>query len=151
MFENSPDVVNSDFTQVGIRSCLIEDVPAFLPEALMAVHTRSVVHEDRFRHEGDRLPVAPGYILNNVLELQELICHGQKRIESQINLTLTSACHFVVVHFHIHPGFYQGQHHLGADVMQRVHGRHREISFFVARFVAQVGVLLTAGIPVTLR
>ena len=36
------------------------------------------------------------------------------------------------------------QHHFGADVLQRVGWRYREVAFLVARLVAQIGAFLAA-------
>ena len=59
----------------------------------------------------------------------------------------------MVVHFDVDADLLHRQHHLGADVLQRVHRRHREVPFFVSNLVAEVrrAFLLLAGVPEALR
>src|SRR6266581_1230615 len=47
--------------------------------------------------------------------------------------------------FHFHAAVLHGHHHLRAQVLVMVHGRHWEITFFVTRTIAEI-VVFTAGI-----
>ena len=60
---------------------------------------------------------------------------------------LTGGGHFVVLGFDVDAQGFQGQHHLSPQILEFVHGGYREVTFFVAGFVAQVGALFAAGVP----
>jgi hypothetical protein len=53
----------------------------------------------------------------------------------------------VVVHFDFDPALLQIEHHLGSQILVLIHGGNREIPFFVADLVAQIGDAVVAGVP----
>ena len=75
-----------------------------------------------------------------------LSAERMQRIELQVDFGLAAGGHFVVVALDLHAAVLHGQHHLGAQVLVVIGGRHREIAFLVARTIAEI-VFLAAGIP----
>ena len=65
----------------------------------MTVHARPVVAKQRFRHERRRFAELISSIANDILEdLQAVGCSQHRRV-TEVDLTLTSRCHFVVMTF----------------------------------------------------
>src|SRR5262249_59994207 len=50
MLQQPPNVVAPNLTQASILRLAVEEIGVPLPQALMDVHARSVVFEQRFRH-----------------------------------------------------------------------------------------------------
>ena len=80
MLENATDVVQGEIAQARILVAG-EQRLAFLPQALMRVHTGAVVTEERFRHEGHGLVVALGDVFDNVLVQQHVVGHRHEVVE----------------------------------------------------------------------
>ena len=138
MFEDAPDVIDGVLAEVRVRAFLEEDVLLPLPETLMHVHAGAIVLEDGLGHQRHGLVVPPGHVLDDVLELQELVSHAGQGIETHVDFALAGRRHFVVVHFHVDADLLERQHHLGPDVLDAVHRRHRKVPFLVAHLVARV-------------
>ena len=65
----------------------------------MAVHTRTVVADDRLRHERCRLAVLCRRIVDNVFEPLHPVRALNERSETGADFVLTGRCNFVMVHF----------------------------------------------------
>ena len=124
-----------------------EQVLPVFPKAHVDVHPRAVVAEQRLRHEGDRVPMPMTHVLHEVLVHHELVGHAGERGEPHVDLRLACRPHLVVVDFHLDARRNHRQHDLGAQVLQPVGRRHREVALLVARPVAQVGRAVRAGVP----
>ena len=70
-----------------------------------------------------------------------------ERREPDIDLGLAGRRDFMVLFVDRDTGFLQLKRHLIADVLQSVHGRNREITFFRANFVTKIWKLLTCAVP----
>ena len=136
--QNASDVVNRGFAQVRIPVLLEEEVLAVVPKALVDVHAGAVVLEDGLGHEGDSLAVTARDVLGDVLVLHHVVRHFGQRVEPHVDLGLPRRAYLVVVDLDRHAQALERQHHVRTDVLQAVHGRHGEITLFVARLVAQV-------------
>src|ERR1035438_9650010 len=66
-----------------------------------------------------------------------------------VDLALAAGGHFVVMAFDVQAALDHGLHHLAAQILVVIGGRHREVAFLIARPVAQV-VFLAARIPAAL-
>ena len=111
-------------------------------------HARTVVREDRLGHEGGGLAGPLGHVLDDVLVDHQTIGLHQKRRIEDVDLGLAGGAHLVVVNLHGHPDLQHLGHHLRADILLGVVGRHREVAFLVAHLVAQVAAfLLPSGVP----
>ena len=89
-------------------------------------------------------------VLRAVLVPEDLVGHLRERVEAHVDLGLAAGGHLVVVHLDPHADRLQGQHHVGPDVLELVHRRHREVALLVARLVAEVrlvGRALLAAVP----
>ena len=110
----------------------------------MAVHPGAVVAEDRLRHEGDRLAVRPGHVLDHVLVGHDLIGHPRQALEAEVDLALAAGRDLVVMELARDAEPLERQHHRGADVVQRIVRRRREVALLRARRVAEARL---AGVP----
>ena len=117
-----------------------------MPQRLVDVHARAVVTEDRLRHEGRGLAVAPGDVLHDVLEEHQVVGRGEQRVELVVDLGLAGGAHLVVLALDLEAGLVQLQGDLGAQVGEVVDRRGREVAALVADLVAAV-VLERAGVP----
>ena len=127
-----------------------EQVLVALPDRQVRVHAGAVVVEQRLRHEGGGLVVAPRGVLDHVLVLHHPVGHLHHRGEAHVDLALSGSRHFVMLSFDGDADVLHDQHHLAAQVLQRIGGRHREVPFLVTGLVAQVGLLVPAGVPAPL-
>ena len=132
----------------GRRTGAGEQRLAALPERLVGVHAGAVVAEERLGHERRGLAVLLGDVLDDVLVHMHLVGHLHQAVEAHVDLGLAGGGHFVVLSSTWMPTFSISMHHLGADVLLGVGGRHREVAFLVARLVAEVRLLVAAGVPV---
>ena len=137
MLDNSPDVVESEFAQVGVPLPCKEGLAVF-PDTLVAVHPRAVVSEERFRHEGGGLAVAPCDIANHILVEVHFVARANKRVETDVDFCLASGCHFVVLPLDLHTKIFQHESNLIADILLRVGRRDREVTLLVANLVSGV-------------
>ncbi len=87
------------------------------------------------------------HVLDDVLVGQQSVGRLYQRPETDIDLRLSGGGHLVVLDLDRHPRLDQGQHDLGADVLQPVGRRDREIALLVPGAVAQVGDPIPARVP----
>ena len=113
----------------------------------MGMHARAVVAEERLRHEGDRLSGRAGNVLDHVLVGHDLISHPGQRPVAEVDLALAARGDLVVVELAGDPQPFQRQHHLGAEVGQRVVRGRREVALLGPDRVAEARV---ARVPVPL-
>src|SRR5690606_9156693 len=115
---------------------------------LVHVHAAAVVADERLGHEGGGLAVAVGDVLDHVLGGQQFVGLLHQRAELGADLALAGIGHLVVVDLGLDADGLQRLAHLGADVVQRVQRRDREVAALHARAVAGVAALvLAAGVP----
>src|ERR1039458_3580306 len=117
--------------------------------ALMHMHAAAVVGKQRLRHEGHRLAVLVGRVADDVFVQHHVVGRLHQRVEALVDLALAAGGHFVVMAFDVQPALDHGLHHLAAQILVVIRGRHREVAFLIARPVAQV-VFLAARIPAAL-
>ena len=112
------------------------------------MHAGAVILKQRLGHECDGVIVAIGHIFKHIFKPHELIRHLQQGFETHVDFGLSGGGHFMMLGLGLDPQIFQRQDHLGAQILKFIHGRNREITFLVARFVTQVGALVPAGVPV---
>ena len=122
--EQAADGVQGHVGQAGVAGAG-EQVLAVLPQRRVDVHAGAVVHEERLGHEGGRLAVLAGDVLDDVLVLQHVVGHLDERGEAHVDLALAAGGDFVVLGLDLEAALDHGQHHLGAQVVQRVGRRAR--------------------------
>ena len=148
VLEQAADGVQGHVGQAGVaasrrRGC----VPSFHSEVWTCM-PRAVVPEERLGHEGGRLAVLAGDVLDDVLVLEHVVGHlDQRRVTS---------CRF-------RPGRRwplrgagprsSRPHSIMVSIIsvrmscRASDGGHGEIAFLVAELVAEVGLLVAAGVP----
>ena len=115
----------------------------------MCVHARTIVLEDRLRHEGERLAGLPCNVLQDVLEGHELISHLQKGVELDADFALTTRGNLVVMKFGLNANAMKGEGHVTAKILVVIHRRHREVALLGTRLVTKVRTFVGAGVPFT--
>ena len=113
----------------------------------MDVHSRPVVKEDRLGHEGGRLAGLAGDVLDDVLVFQHIVGHFDDGAVPHVNLALTAGRDFVMMSFDVEAAFDHGQHHFGAQIIQSVGRRTREISFLIAELISEIRPSRATSVP----
>ena len=93
-------VSDSSAYPVGV----VEEVRAVLPQALVGVHPRAVVAEERLRHERRDLAGAGRGLLDDVLVLEDLVRGLDERAVADVDLGLARAAHLVVLDLDVDAG-----------------------------------------------
>ena len=107
-------------------------VPLALPDALVDVHARAVVLEDRLRHQRHGFVVLSPNVLHDIFVFHQLVAHAEEGVEPHVDFGLARRAHLVVMDFDLHIKGFHRQHHLRTDVLHTVGRRNWEISFLVA-------------------
>jgi len=141
MLQDAADVMQAHLRHAGIFFSGKQRLP-FLPDALVGVHARSVIAENRLRHEGHRLAVPPRHVLDDVLEHHHLVRGSQQAIKTDIDFRLACRGHFVVMFLSSDARLFHFENHFRADVLLRVGRRNREVPFLLSDLAAQVHALL---------
>src|SRR5215472_14136880 len=113
----------------------------------MAVHARAVIPEDRLGHEGSCFAMRLGNVADYILIVHNAVGHLGEGCVPHVDLALSSSAHLVMMDLGVNTYFLQLQDNFGANVLERVGRRNREISFLVPQLVPQIGAVLTARIP----
>jgi hypothetical protein len=97
--------------------------------------------EKGFGHEGHRVPGVVGHVFQYILEPHELVGHLQQGLEAHVDFGLAGSGHLMVLALHVDAQAFEGQQHLGTQILELVRRGHGKVAFLVARLVAQVGAL----------
>ena len=115
------------------------------------MHSRAVVSEDRFGHEGGRQAGGAGSVLDDVLELHHVISCGHQGIEAVVDFLLAARTNLVVGAFKGKSDLGQEVSHFITQVGEVISGGDREVSALDGNLVPEVSTRLAAsGIPVGL-
>ena len=136
MLDDAANVVEAHVAQVGILVAG-EQWLAALPDRLVHVHARAIVLVHRLRHEGRRLTIGRGHVVDHVLVELHPVRHRRERRELEAKLVLRRG-HFVVVLFGVEADLAHDGEHLAAHVLLGVDRRHGEVATLRARAVAHV-------------
>ena len=93
------------------------------------------------------LPCFRATFLTMYLYFSTLSAISHERGVPHVDLALAAGGHLVMLGLDLQAALDHGQHHLGAQVVQGVGGRAGEIAFLVAQLVAEVRLLVAAGVP----
>ena len=145
MLQQPADVIQPELAETGI-AVTGEQRLAAIPQALVHVHPAAVIRKQRLGHERHGLAVLVGDVADDVLEQHHVVRRLHQLVEPLVDFGLASGGHFVMVALDVQPALDHGLHHLAAQILVMVRGRHREVAFLVARAIAQV-VLPPARIP----
>ncbi len=125
-----------------------EQVLAVLEQRLVHVHAVTVVVDQRLRHEGGGLAVRMRDVVHDVLQDLHFVGLAHERVELGADLALTGRRHFVVMHFGRYAQLFDRETHRRANVVQRIHRRHREVTALDGRPVTGVALFDAAvGVP----
>ena len=104
----------------------------------MHVHARTVVTNDRLRHEGGCLAVLVSHVQHTVLQNLSLVGAANQRIELGTDFVLTRGSHFVVVHFDFNTAGFHGITHGRTDIVEAINRGNREVTTLNTRTVTGV-------------
>ena len=137
VLQQSADVPQRHLAEAGVHVAGEQWLPA-LPQALVGVHAAAVIAEQRLGHEGHALAVLIRDVADHVLVQHHVVGRFDQRVEALIDFALAGGGDFVVVALDIEADLDHRLDHFGAQVLIMIGGRHGEISFLVARTVAEV-------------
>ena len=137
MLDDSADVVESEFAQVGVPLPGKEWFAVF-PDALVTVHPRAVVSEERFGHECRCFPVTTGHVAHDIFIEVHLVTRADQRVEADIDLGLSSGRNFVVLPLNLHTEIFQHQGDLVADILLSIGRGYWEVTLLVADLISGV-------------
>ena len=141
MFENAADIIQTELRDTGIVFPGKERFPIF-PDALVRVHPRSGITEERLRHEGHRLAMSARYVFDDVLVQHHLVCGSQKGIKSDIDFGLTGRGCLVMMLFDLDTDLFHFQDHLAPDILLGIGRSHGEIPLLMPNLPPQIDPLL---------
>ena len=114
----------------------------------MNVHPAAIIADQRLGHEGDGLAIALGDVLDRVFQRLHFIGLAHQGIEQDADFALAGGGDFVVMHLNGMAHLLQRQTHRAANIVQRIHRRHREIAALDAGAMAEVAAFIsTLGVP----
>ena len=152
VMQDARDVVHRSLRHPGVAVAR-EQRRLALPDALMGVHAGAVVAENRLGHEGRRHPVAHRHVLDDVFVPGQPVGHLGQRLEAHVDFGLSGGRDFVMLLLDADADALHLEHHLGADVLQGVHRRDREVAGLVLDLEAEVRAVLDGAlvpaVPVT--
>ena len=149
VLEQAADGVHRHVGQAGVAVAR-EERHSVLPEGKVRVHAAAVVLEQGLRHEGDRLAVAGGSVLDDVLVEHHRVRHLDEGREPQVDLGLTAGADLVVLALGVETELLHREDHLAPHVLVLVGRRHREVALLVPRLVAEVRTFVGAAVPAAL-
>ena len=127
MLDNAADVEDRHFGESGV-AIAGEEVLLTFPNRLMDVHSRAIVADDRFRHEGGGLAIFGGGVVHGVFQAHQPVGALDERGELGADFVLAGGCDFVVMHFHENAHLLQRHRDCRSDVLQRIDWRNREVT-----------------------
>ena len=148
VLEQATDVPARDVGEPAVAVLVVEERVAVVPQRLVGVHARAVVAEERLRHEGRDLAPLLGGVLDDVLELQDVVCRVDHRVELVVDLLLAAGAHLVVRALELEARVDQLEADVVAQVGLLVDGADREVAALVRGLVGEVSALFdAAGVP----
>ena len=151
VFQQPTDVPPSDVGESAVPALVVEERRAVAPERLVGVHARSVITEERFRHERRRFAPLLCRVLDDVLELEDVVGRVHHRVEAVVDLGLTARADLVVGALENEARIDQLEADVVAKVGLLVDRAHRKVPALERCLVREVSTLFdAAGIPCAL-
>ncbi|EDQ04355.1 hypothetical protein OIHEL45_15539 [Sulfitobacter indolifex HEL-45] len=138
--QDTADEPQSFLAEVGVFVACEQGLAVF-PNRHVDVHTRAVIAKDWLGHEGGRLAVRMGHVVNHVFVLLDFVSLLGQLTKDQTQLMLAGR-NLVVVLVDLHAKALHGRQHLGAQVLRFVHRVYREVAALKARAVAHIAHLI---------
>src|SRR5207253_11302259 len=91
------------------------------------------------------------HVAEDVFVILHRVAHHFERRKTKIDLRLAGGRDFMVLLFDWDARFLQFKAHLVADVLQSVHWRDREITFFRTNLVTEIRKFLASAVPMAFR
>ncbi|MNM91990.1 hypothetical protein D3C81_1043070 [compost metagenome] len=146
--QDPSDIVKGHFTQIRISAFFIEKRGIAIKDGLVNVHTATIVTEKWLRHESCCFAKLLRCIVNDVFIYHQIISSFKKRVETEVNFSLTCSCYFVVMTLNTKSCFFKQTAHFTTDILLLICWCYRNISTFNRYFETKVAtVFSTAGVP----
>ena len=117
VLDNAADVIQGEFGKPRV-TISGKQVLAIFPYRLMHVHTRTVITNDGFRHEGRGLAVAVCDVVDHVLHALNPVGALHQRRKLGADFALSRCGDFVVMYFHFDADFFECQTHRRTHVLE---------------------------------
>ncbi len=148
MVKQPTDVVPGQLGQAAVAALAVEQRLVALPEALVDVHARAVVLEQRLGHKRHGFAAGQGNIADDVLVQHQVVGGPQERAVPDVDFRLPRGPHLVVLHLDGDAGPEQRPCHLRAQIGEVVGRGYGEVTALEPGLVAEVpAVLLTGRVP----
>ncbi len=145
MVQQPTDVVPGQLGQAAVAAFAVEERFVTLPEALVDVHARAVVLEQRLRHERHGLAAGQRDVADDVLVEHQVVGGPQERAVPDVDLGLPGGPHLVMLHLDGDTRAEQRPHHLRAQIGEMVGRGYREVATLEPGLVAEIPALFLAG------
>ncbi|EAP77703.1 hypothetical protein ISM_05400 [Roseovarius nubinhibens ISM] len=140
VLEDTADEIQRLLAQVGIFVASKERLAVF-PDRHVHMHAGAVVAGDRLGHEGCRLAIGVGHVVDHVFVFLQLVGLFGQAVEDQAKLVLARG-HFVVMLVDLHAQTFHRREHFRTDVLRVVDRVHREVAALDAGTMAHVAHLV---------
>ena len=137
MLQDAADVPLGQPAQTRVAAFVIEQGLAVLPQTLMGMHAGAVIGIDRLGHECHGLAVSLGHVFDHVFVKLHVVGHLQHRVETHVDLALPGRADFMVMQLDAHARRDQRAHHLGPQVLKRIHRRDGKVAALVGHRVPE--------------
>ncbi|MNW54444.1 hypothetical protein D3C74_320450 [compost metagenome] len=144
MIQDTANVVQCHFTQVGISAFFVEQRRIAIEDGLVNVHTATIVAEQRFWHEGCHFAVLACSVLHNIFVSQEIVGCFLQGIKTEVDFRLACSRHFMVMAFDFEACFTKQTAHFTADILLGIHWRYWHVAAFNAHFECHVAAFVFA-------
>jgi len=140
VLDDAADVVERDIGQTAVLVTGKQGLAVFL-QRLVDVHARTIVTDQRLRHESRGLAIGVCDVVHGVLQNLYFVGLFDETTGTDADFALTAGRNFVVMHFDHEPEFLARTTHGVANVLVGIDRWHREIAALHARTVTFVTTL----------
>ncbi len=113
----------------------------------MYVHTGAVITEHGLGHKGNCFAMLASCVLRDVFVKHDVVCGPEQRIETDIDLRLSSGANLMMLGLDRYAQLFEQQCHLATNVLKCVIGCDREVAFLHAHAVTKIGGAITRAVP----
>src|SRR5215472_17005289 len=128
MLEQPTDIVTHQLARSSIAVAGKQRSFAF-PDALMHMHSRAIVSEQRLGHERSGHAALMRDVLDHIFVDHYAVGHSSERSKPHVDLTLATRRNFMVMSLNRDADGFQNCHHISAGVLEEIGRRHWEIAF----------------------
>ena len=91
-----------------------------------------------------------GHVTNDIFVILHRVAHASERREADVDLGLAGGSDLVMLALDRNSSSLEFEAHFVANVLQRIHRRHREVTFLRPNLVAEIRKFFAPAIPMSL-